>query len=324
MAFYAYRVMIRANESNHILKCRALFHQFLVDMYAKIESERLLFIRLNQTKLRVNEYIHLRDAIENDDNLNDMGQKVILPSTHTGSLRHMHEYAQDGMTYVRRYGRPDLFITFTCNSAWSEITELLLQGQDASDRHDFIARVSNQKLIKLMDLITKYRIYGEVQCYMYSIEWQKRGLPHSHILIWLKTKIMPNEIDRIISAELPNPFDDPILFEIVKKHMIHGPCGVSNPKSHCMNNGICTKRYPRQMIMETQTGDDGYPSYRRRKPYDGGYKTQLKIRNINIEKDNRWIVPYSPLLSTIFNAYINVEYQVYMQVHTQRQRHGHH
>lgn len=62
------------------------------------------------------------------------------------------------------------------------------------------------------------------------------------------------------------------------------------------------------MIMETQTGDDGYPSYRRRKPYDGGYKTQLKIRNINIEKDNRWIVPYSPLLSTIFNAHINVEY----------------
>lgn len=40
---------------------------------------------------------------------------VILPATYNGSPRHMHEYAQDALTYVRRYGRPDLFITFTCN-----------------------------------------------------------------------------------------------------------------------------------------------------------------------------------------------------------------
>lgn len=27
--------MIRPNEANHILKCQSLFHQFIVDMYAK-------------------------------------------------------------------------------------------------------------------------------------------------------------------------------------------------------------------------------------------------------------------------------------------------
>ena len=52
MNYYSYRLMIRHNEDNYILKCRQLFHQYIVDMYAKIESERLLFIRLNQTKLR--------------------------------------------------------------------------------------------------------------------------------------------------------------------------------------------------------------------------------------------------------------------------------
>jgi len=42
---------------------------------------------------------------------------------------------------------------------------------------------------------------------MYTIEFQKRGLPHAHILIWLgsanklKTR---NDIDKIISAELPD------------------------------------------------------------------------------------------------------------------------
>jgi len=100
MDYYAYRIMIRAQQSNHILKCRELFHQFIVDMYVKIESERLLYIRLNQKKLRVEDYIHLRDAIANDGNAANIGQMCILPASYTGSPRHMHEYALDALTYV--------------------------------------------------------------------------------------------------------------------------------------------------------------------------------------------------------------------------------
>jgi hypothetical protein len=65
--------------------------------------------------------IHLRDAVAGDANVEDIGKVFILPATFTGSPRHMHKYAQDAMAYVRNYGRPDLFITFTCNSAWHEI-----------------------------------------------------------------------------------------------------------------------------------------------------------------------------------------------------------
>ncbi|GBO30132.1 hypothetical protein AVEN_171220-1 [Araneus ventricosus] len=92
-------------------------------MYAKIESEHLLYIKFNQQKLRV-EYIHLKDAITNDENVSDIGRMDILLTTCIGSPRHMHEYAQDSMTCVRSYGHPDLIITFTCNTAWSEIIEL--------------------------------------------------------------------------------------------------------------------------------------------------------------------------------------------------------
>lgn len=308
MDFYAYRLMIRPNECNYLLKCREVFHQFIVDMYAKIESERLLFIRLNQQKLRVEEYVHLRDAIANDGNAANIGQMVILPATYTGSPRHMHQYAQDAMTYVRKYGRPDLFITFTCNPAWKDITDLLFTGQSSTHRHDILARVFKQKLTRLMDVITKNHIFGETLCWMYSVEWQKRGLPHAHVLVWLKQKIMPTQIDDVISAELPNPTADPVLFESIRKHMIHGPCGELNSNSPCMKEGKCTKRYPREMIQETQTGGDGYPLYRRRKVNNGGYTTTIKMRNLDVDVDNRWIVPYSPLLSKMFDAHINVEY----------------
>lgn len=39
MDFYVYRIMIRDNQSNRIMKCRQLFQQLIVDMYAKVESE---------------------------------------------------------------------------------------------------------------------------------------------------------------------------------------------------------------------------------------------------------------------------------------------
>ncbi|XP_043064522.1 uncharacterized protein LOC122320478 [Drosophila ficusphila] len=180
MNYYAYRLMIRQNTDNYLLRFRRLFQQYCVDMYVKIETERLTFIRLNQSKLRSEEYIHLRDAVSTEENAANIGRLTILPATYIGSPRHMHEYAQDAMTYVRHYGRPDLFITFTCNPKWIEITQLLLPGQTSNDRPDITARIFRQKIRSLKNFIVKQRVFGDTRCWMYSIEWQKRGLPHAH------------------------------------------------------------------------------------------------------------------------------------------------
>jgi hypothetical protein len=102
MEFYAYRIMTRVDEDNHLLRYRQLFHQFIVDMYAKIENERLLYIQINQQKLRSEQHIHLRDAISNDANPHELGKMVILLSSVTGSPRLMHEYTQDALTCIRK------------------------------------------------------------------------------------------------------------------------------------------------------------------------------------------------------------------------------
>ena len=144
------------------MKWRQLLNQFVVDAYAKIESERLLFIRLNQQKLRCDDYIHLQDAMQSDIAVSEIGKKVFLPSTFIGSPRHMHEYTQDAMVYVRVHGRPDLFITVTCNPNWTEIKSQLYGNEEPSDRHDLISRIFKQKLEKLMDLIVKHKIFSDV------------------------------------------------------------------------------------------------------------------------------------------------------------------
>jgi len=66
---------------------------------------------------------------------------------------------------------------------------------------------------------------------------------------------------------------------------------------------VSFNRYPRPFLLETQTNDDGYPLYSRRSPEQGGFTANKN----GVTIDNRWIVPYNPVLSRIFEAHINVE-----------------
>lgn len=102
---------------------------------------------------------------------------------------------------------------------------------------------------------------------VYTIEFQKRGLPHAHIVLFLtRGDKYPNAdaIDRIISAEIPDPDTDPELHTIVSELMMHGPCGQMNPACVCMQNGTCTKHFPKRFVDSTTIDDDGYPVYQRR------------------------------------------------------------
>ena len=255
MDFYAYHMMVRDPPyyPNYLLNYGALGNKFWVDMYAKIETERLNFLRYNQAQLRAEDYVHLQDAIAGDGHVQDMGQLVILPSSFTGDPRFMHEQIQDAMTFVRHFGRPDLFIAFTCNSQWKEIVAALLFGQTAQERYDMVSRIFHLKVKKLIKLLRKQKIFGAVKCFCYSIEWQKRGLLHAHILVWLEERSTAIQVDKFISAEIPDMSEDPKLHAIVKKHMIHGPCGLLNPHCVCMKDGSCTKKFPKQFVSETVT-----------------------------------------------------------------------
>jgi hypothetical protein len=121
----------------------------------------------------------------------------------------------------------------TCNPYWEEITTELMPGQLLQDRPDLVARVYKAKQRDLMDLLIKKNHFGEVAAYVHVTEFQKRGLPHEHILLIMKagSKLKtPDDYDRVISAELPDKDKYPGLHALVIKHMLHGLCGVLNKK----------------------------------------------------------------------------------------------
>ncbi|GBM61856.1 hypothetical protein AVEN_265503-1 [Araneus ventricosus] len=123
----------------------------------------------------------------------------------------MQQNYQDAMAMVRKFGKPDLFLTFTCNPSWSEILNSMEGVQRPEDRSDIFVRVFNMKLKELLEDICKHGIFGTVLAYIYVIEFQKRGLPHAHILLTLdsESKIRTkDDIDKFVSAELPDPCTD--------------------------------------------------------------------------------------------------------------------
>ncbi len=137
------------NPASHALFMygKRLYQEWGVDQYNKVESQRLFYIRNNQGPLRATIYGGVADAVANNDaNIDNLGKLIILPSSFIGGHRHMAQLYQDSMAIVHQYGKPDLFITMTCNPKWEEIVSALKPGEIANDRLDLVTCVFVGKL----------------------------------------------------------------------------------------------------------------------------------------------------------------------------------
>ena len=90
LQFYRFHLCVR--DGNYLLTARRLLQQFIVDVYAKIECERLQFLTRELSTLRADNYRDLRDALySTDGDPRNVGQRVILPATFTGGPMYMFE-----------------------------------------------------------------------------------------------------------------------------------------------------------------------------------------------------------------------------------------
>ncbi|CAF2039689.1 unnamed protein product [Brassica napus] len=151
--FYASQIQTRLKEGMTLIKSGRLLHQYVVDVYSSIEEDRLRWHRLNQDVLRAELYSNVCDAVGKGDT--------------------------DARTV-------DLFITMTANPNWKEIKDHLAAygGDSPNDRPDIECRVFKMKLDQLLDDFKKGTFFAPYTAALHRIEFQKRGLPHAHILLW--------------------------------------------------------------------------------------------------------------------------------------------
>ena len=133
----------------------------------------------------------------------------------------------------------------TANPNWTEIQEQLLKDepvpgrpekrQEVSDQPDIVARVFEEKMKALLKEI-KNGLFGNVVATVHTIEFQKRGLPHMHLLIFLDQPYKfrnPEDVDTLVSAQIPDPATQSTLYETVSTCMFYGPCGAKWSSYQC-------------------------------------------------------------------------------------------
>ncbi|KAF0702277.1 hypothetical protein As57867_007776, partial [Aphanomyces stellatus] len=183
----------------------------------------------------------------------------------------------------------------TCNPRWKEIDDaleflknfgMLTTKELVHYRGEIICRVFNMKLKQLMAGIKSGDEFGPYLYGTYVVEFQKRGLPHAHILLGLVNPVKyPDQIDGFVSAEMPDPVTQPQLYSIISSQNLH------RCDNRCLEKGKCSKNFPKPFVEATQLDDNGFPHYRRR----------------CTNPQNAILVPYCPSLSLRFNCHINVE-----------------
>ncbi len=139
--------------------------------------------------------------------------------------------------------------------------------------------------------------------YVYTIEFQKRGLPHMHLLIFLAPEHRIRtaaEVDTVCSAQIPDKETHPLLYETVSTMMLHGPCS----EARCIKDGKCSKKFPKQFSEATVVTEDGYPLLAR--PNNGRTITK-QINGQEVVFTNCDVVPYNPYLSAKYHCHINTE-----------------
>ncbi|XP_074299273.1 uncharacterized protein LOC141630336 [Silene latifolia] len=273
--WFAYHLIERPPDVEFptILLSGKAFHQFLVDCYMLVESHKLNFIRFNQDRLRVDNYKNLSNAVGRGDvEPSSAGTRFIVPSSFPGGDNWKKANFLDTMTICKWFGYPDF-------SSLSPLDELI---RDLKDRH----------------------IFGRARGVVYTIEFQKCGLPHAHIVLFLHREDKFSTaayVDKIISAEIPDLTTDPVLHSVVCEYMIHGPCGKAKPSCPCMVGGRCSKYYPKSCTERTTVDGDGYPIYKRS-------KKGVTVIKDDVPLGNDFVIPYNSQLLLKYRAHINVEW----------------
>ncbi|KAH9392025.1 hypothetical protein TYRP_022296 [Tyrophagus putrescentiae] len=244
MHYYSCLMSERVGQFNPTIMAGELSQQFMVDAACKVQQHRLDYIDKNQHVFRSDDLEtvlnHIDGLVEEDYEASQqlaahvagviqsggeqearavpkIGVLKKLPASFRGGPRYNKHNYYNSMAMVGALGKPCLFITITCNPLWPEVKPLIVDGICPKENIPLICKVFEGKVQTLLDEIDKGRIFGGCLGYTGVIEFQKRGLPHFHSVVWLERDDKLNtadKVDKVVTAEIPDPEADPVLHEI--------------------------------------------------------------------------------------------------------------
>ncbi|KAG5683289.1 hypothetical protein PVAND_012577 [Polypedilum vanderplanki] len=160
---------------------------------------------------------------------------------------------------IRNIGPPTWFITLSCNDLhWHDMIKALLIADGRPDEDPSKINIDEvQRLIEIYPVVLKKNarvLGGKVIDYWWRIEFQKRGSPHLHLVVWIEnppsfeTPEGIELIDQVVSCHYPSEQENPELHNLVKKNQRHQ----HTHTCHKNNSQNCRFAFPRQPSQQTR------------------------------------------------------------------------
>ena len=191
--------------------------------------------------------------VKNAENMNiiikgDIAYKIL--KNVRGSPAYFQTLFYDVLAIVRQLGIPTWFVTLSAaDMQWPDLIQTIARqyGTFLNDNLDMsfepvtAARQFNYRLQLLFKDVLKSNVHplGDILDYIIRIEFQARGSPHAHILLWVKNAPKlgiqsDNEvcdfIDQHVTCSLSE--DDPVLNNLVKQLQTHSHSTYCRKKVH--------------------------------------------------------------------------------------------
>ena len=245
------------------LRCGRLGCYLLLYLYNLVSYQETKFYNSKVITQR----IQMPQGVER--NFNELFAKPNDPAFPQYWIRKQNEVT----AMIEVYGSPDLMMTLTFNNNWKHV-----RGIRQEISRELHSNLSNYELymcpLETMliwethfkqltqngfnDITNKMGV-GDTVHYVWRLEFQARGAPHVHALIWLKRPISINNVSRYFSAEIPPAYCTK-LRKIVSENMIH-TCNIARCK-HGDPNAPCKYGFPKpcqaQTFFDTTTGNVVY------------------------------------------------------------------
>ena len=170
-----------------------------------------------------------------------------IPAVVHGSVAFLRKHRRKLFDVMRDDGNADLFLTLTADKRWKEVEGL------PEDDIVAIARVFRERLKNFLDILVEEKVLQRsILQISVSIEWQRRGTPHAHCLLWFHPSeklISIQEIDELIRTRFT--FDEvcPEVQDLCQCLMYH-TCKVGRCKAH--EGAACKRRFPAEAFEKSK------------------------------------------------------------------------
>ena len=232
-----------ASDSDYIFFSHQVLQQLKLKSNINIAMKKVTCNKMTAGMLQHNFQESVKNYISSDNAYRFM-------KTIKGTPAYWKNMLSDVLAMVKQLGMPSYFMTLSCaDLQWEELIVIIrkLRGEnickdeidnlsyfdkcaDLNSNPVLLARHFQYRVENFFKEIILNGQLGKITYYAIRVEFQARGSPHVHCLLWAKSVPKLNvetkqayiqHIDSVMSASIPSGCENMVLKNLVKKFQIH-------------------------------------------------------------------------------------------------------